>query len=151
MRTDYHLRPARPEDWEILRPLLHAMGSQSDERARHRFAHITDTPDHYLPVAVVGDRLGGYGWVQDYGPHLRRGERTARIHDLFVAPDQRKRGIGAALFQAMKVWAEQRGVRYLEWQASQAALPFYARLGYKGDSCPQPDYPFFVIEFQAEP
>jgi GNAT superfamily N-acetyltransferase len=78
---------------------------------------------------------------------LRTGARTARLHDLFVTPDHRRRGIGSALFLAVKTWAERRGVRYLEWQASRAALPFYERLGYTGDPCPQPDYPFFEIEF----
>ena len=48
---------------------------------------------------------------------------------------------------AIKTWAERKGVRYLEWQASLSAVPFYERLGYTGDPCPQPDYPFFEIEF----
>jgi GNAT superfamily N-acetyltransferase len=141
------IRPATPNDWEAILPLLRAMGSQHDARARRRFARFAHHNDHYLPVAFAGEQLAGYGWVQDYGPHLRSGEHTARLHDLFVVPDRRREGIGAALFTAMKAWAEQRGMRYLEWQASQAALPFYAHLGYVGDPCPQPEFPFFCIEF----
>jgi hypothetical protein len=32
------------------------------------------------------------------------------------------------------------------WQASPKAVVFYERLGFKGDPCPQPKYPFFEIE-----
>ncbi len=143
-------RPAWSEDWDKILPLLEGMEGVdmgSDAAARQRFEHIVHSSDHYLPVAVDGECLVGYGWVQDYGPHLRTGARTARLHDLFVPLEHRRRGIGAALFLAVMTWAERRGVRYLEWQASPAALPFYERLGYIGDPCPQPDYPFFEIEF----
>src|SRR5207248_11475500 len=101
-------------------------------------------------VAIDGYRLVGYGWAQDYGPHLRSGASTARLHDLFAVPDCRRRGIGAALFTAIKTWAMGKGVRYLQWQASLSAVPFYERLGYAGDPCPQPDYPFFEIEFPLD-
>jgi GNAT superfamily N-acetyltransferase len=149
MTATQQTRPARPEDWDEILPLLEGMEGvdiRSDATARQRFEHIVQSPDHYLPVAVDGEHLVGYGWVQDYGPHLRTGARTARLHDLFVVPERRRRGIGLALFLAVKTWAERRGVRYLEWQASRAAIPFYERLGYTGDPCPQPDYPFFEIE-----
>jgi GNAT superfamily N-acetyltransferase len=150
MKATHQIRPATPEDWDAILPLLEGVEGvsiSSDDTARQRFDYIVQSHDHYLPVAVDRDRIVGYGWVQDYGPHLRSGDRTARLHDLFVDPDYRRRGNGAALFVAIKTWAEYEGMRYLEWQASQAALPFYERLGYTGDPCPQPDYPFFEIEF----
>src|SRR5919199_2524780 len=150
MTATHKIRSATPEDWSAIVPLLEGVEGQalaSNDAARRRFDHIVQSHDHYLPVAIVGDRLVGYGWVQDYGPHLRSGARTARLHDLFVDPDHRRLGIGAALFMAIKTWAGDKGVRYLEWQASLSAVPFYERLGYTGDPCPQPDYPVFEIEF----
>ncbi len=150
MTPEHRIRPATPEEWEAILPLLQRMGGRGDEAARQRFARITQSADHYLPVAVDDGYHIGYAWAQDYGPHLRSGDRTARLHDLFVLSIQRKRGIGTALFAAIRAWAEGRGVRYLEWQASQAAVPFYERLGYIGDPCPQPEYPFFEIEFPAD-
>jgi len=150
MTSEQRIRPAKPEEWGAILPLFQAMGGQCDEAARQRFARITQSDDHYLPVAVDDSHHIGYGWAQDYGPHLRTGDRTARLHDLFVPTSQRKRGIGTALFAAIRAWAEGRGVRYLEWQASHAAVPFYERLGYTGNPCPQPEYPFFEIEFPGD-
>jgi GNAT superfamily N-acetyltransferase len=147
MTSEQRIRSVRPEEWGAILPLLHEMGGQSDEAARQRFAQISQSDDHYLPVVVDGGHYTGYGWAQDYGAHLRSGDRTARLHDLFVPSDRRRRGIGAALFTAVRAWAEGRGIRYLEWQASPAAIPFYESLGYIGDPCPQPEYPFFEIEF----
>ncbi|WP_234039824.1 hypothetical protein [Micromonospora coerulea] len=38
-------------------------------------------------------------------------------------------------------------VRYLEWQAHhERAAPFYERLGHRGQSCPQPEYPTFILD-----
>ena len=144
------VRHATSEDWDVVWSLLQGMGKVGPmEAARQRFERIVRSPDHYLPVAVSPDGIVGYAWAQDYGAHLRTGDRTARLHDLFVRPDHRGRGIGAAIFQAAREWARQEGVRYLEWQASLSAVPFYERLGYSGDPCPQPEHPFFEIDFLA--
>lgn len=99
--------------------------------------------------AEVEGNLVGYAAVQDYGPHWRTGDhhRIARFHDLQVAPGQRRQGAGRALVEAVVAWAERR-VRHLEWQAHhERAAGFYERLGYRGQPCPQPDYPTFEITF----
>jgi GNAT superfamily N-acetyltransferase len=146
--SEWAIRRATLEDWEQLFPLLRGMGSLDDEQqARNRFETLIAHRDHYLPVAISAERLVGYGWAQDYGPHLRTGDKRARLHDLFVQPAYRQRRIGQALFHAVTAWAEQANIRYLEWQANLSASGFYQRLGYVGDPCPQPDFPFFEIEF----
>lgn len=61
----------------------------------------------------------------------------------------RRRGVGRALFIAVKDWANEHGVRWLEWQASAEALDFYQRLGLQGDPCPDPGHPYFEIDFAA--
>jgi GNAT superfamily N-acetyltransferase len=119
----------------------------SEPAAKSRFEQLLQHPDQYLPVALLDTTIVGYAWVQNYGAHLRSGSSTARLHDLFVLSNYRKLSIGTILFQSVKTWAAQSKIRYLEWQASQAALGFYERLGYQGDPCPQPDYPFFEIDF----
>jgi GNAT superfamily N-acetyltransferase len=148
MTSELLIRQATLEDWEQLFPLLCVMGGvDSEDQAKQRFREVINRPDHSLPVALLAGQLVGYGWAQDYGPHVRTGDRTARLHDLCVHPEYRGRGIGARLFTSVKAWAEQAGVRYLQWQASLSATGFYQRLGYVGDPCPQPEHPFFEIEF----
>lgn len=138
-------------DWPELWPLLEAMGTASAEaEVRDRFSSLL-LDDRWLLLGSVAHTLGlvGYAAAQDQGPHLRSGDvhRTARLHDLFVLPGARRQGVGRALMQGVVRWATNR-VRYLEWQAHETrAAPFYERLGYRGHSCPQPDYPTFEITF----
>lgn len=102
-----------------------------------------------LVLGEVDGTVVGYAAVQDFGDHLRTGRRgrVARLHDLFVAPVARGVGVGTALMAAVVAWAEPR-VGYLQWQAHHVdAAPFYERLGFRGEPCPQPDYPEFEIAF----
>ncbi|MDQ3700334.1 MAG: GNAT family N-acetyltransferase, partial [Chloroflexota bacterium] len=112
-----------------------------------RVSRVQALPEHLLLVAVSGAEMIGYAWVQDYGPGLRRWWSVARLHDLYVAPGARRRGIGRALIMAVREWATGREtVKYLEWQASQAAVPFYERLGLQGDTrADLEEHPFFEI------
>lgn len=132
--------------------MLKDMGTDDDEaQARPRYEALVQDPCWGILGAADGDRLTGYAAVQDYGPHLRLGDmhRIARLHDLYVRPDDRQRGVGTALLEAAKAWAAQHA-RYLEWQAGQnTSAPFYARLGYVGEPCPQPEYPTFVVDFRG--
>ncbi len=145
----FTVRPAQETDLPALWPLLCEMGKTDSEAAvLARTARLLGDSSHCLPVALAGGLVVGYAWAQDYGPHLRSGDRVARLNDLFVAEDHRRRGAGALLLSAVTDWARARGVRWLQWQASADALPFYERLGLFGDPCPDPGHPFFEMEFQ---
>ena len=151
-----HVRPATEGDWPRLWPLLQGMGSTGDEDSSEaRFRRLARDPTWLIVVAEDEDStaLAGYAAAQDHGEHLRAGHegRIARLHDLFVDPAQRRSGVGTSLVAAVVEWAEQR-VRYLQWQAHETtAAPFYERLGYRGQPCPQPDYPEFEITFSKTP
>lgn len=138
------------DDWQAFWPLLRGMGTDDDEStARKRYTELLDDPRWAVIGAVSDGRLVGYAAVQDYGPHLRIGSmhRIARLHDLYVDAAVRRQGVGTVLLDAAKAWAAQR-TRYLEWQAGQeTSAPFYERLGYRGEPCPQPEYPTFVVDF----
>ncbi|MFG1829449.1 GNAT family N-acetyltransferase [Micromonospora chersina] len=137
-------------DWPRLWPMLRDMGvgDEPAEVHRERFLLLLADPRWALLGAVDDDGLTGYAAAQDHGPHLRSGDahRTVRLHDLHVRPDRRRRGVGRALLAAVSEWAAGRA-RHLEWQAHrERAAPFYERLGHRGDPCPQPDYPTFLVD-----
>lgn len=143
-------RAAQVDDWSSFWPMARDMGTHHHEDLVHaRFLQALENPSWAVLVACDSDELMGYASVQDYGSHLRTGDdqRIARLHDLWVNPDCRRQGVGRALVEAVMTWASAR-VRYVEWQAhEQRSAPFYERLGYHGDPCPQPDYPTFVVDF----
>ncbi len=140
------VRPARTADWAGCWPLLQAMGKvDGEEAARQRFTRVLANPAEFLPVAERGGVLVGYAWAHQGPLHLRAGRSTVRMNDLFVTPAWRRHGVGRQLLAAVITWAKEQRADWLEWPASRATLPFYERLGYHGDPCPDPDHPFFEI------
>jgi GNAT superfamily N-acetyltransferase len=119
--------------------------TESEERVRDRVSAIRKDPHHFLSAAFAGDQAIGYAWAQDYGAHLRSGQRIVRLHDLYVTPNSRRQGIGARLFATSRDWAEKQRATWLQWQAGREALAFYQQLGLKGEPCPDPEHPFFEI------
>lgn len=149
-RVGVTVREALSDDWIQLWPLLLGMGVQDGEESSHqRFLRLAGDPCWFIVVACDQQGLVGYAAAQDCGEHLRGGKegRIARLHDVYVDPGRRRSGAGRSLMAAVVTWASSR-VRYLQWQAHESrSAPFYERLGYRGEQCPQPDYPEFEITF----
>jgi len=144
------IRPVQDDDWPAVWPLLREMGkTDAEARVRERVEQVGRRDEHFLTVALHGTSIAGYAWAQDYGAHIRSGQSTVRMHDLFVAPSYRRCGVGTQLLGAVTAWATERGATWLEWQSGQAALSFYERLGLTGDPCPDPEHPFFEIVLTA--
>jgi GNAT superfamily N-acetyltransferase len=147
--THVKFRRATLEDWSSLYPLLEQMGStQSEEKSRARFKEILEDKLHFIVVAE-SKNLVGYAWTQSYGAHLRSGDVTARLNDLFVTPAQRNQGIAKGLLESVIVWAQTLNVGYLQWQANKKSAAFYERLGHVAILDPDPEHPFFEIEFKT--
>jgi GNAT superfamily N-acetyltransferase len=145
-------RRAESPDWPLLWPLLAGMGVKAEQQdVRTAFRSIVLDDRWLVLVAESGGALLGYAAAQDHGPHLRApaAGRIARLHDLYVAPDHRRLGVGRALMVELTSWAAER-VAYLQWQAREGeAAAFYEALGHRGDPCPQPEFPEFEIAFKA--
>jgi GNAT superfamily N-acetyltransferase len=146
--SSFDIRKAQISDFPALVSLF---ASPEHDGLEDRFRSVISSCDHVLVVAELESSIVGYAMAQGYGPRLRSGEETVRLHDLMVSSEHRRRGVGQALFAVVKDWVNARGARYLEWQSSAAGIAFYESLGLKGDPCPQPEYPFFEIDFQRTP
>jgi GNAT superfamily N-acetyltransferase len=82
-----------------------------------------------LDGAVVGYAFFSPGYNTDVA------SRSVWLHDLFVAPAARGRGVGAALMAAVAAATVRLGCVSLEWgvhAANAGALAFYRRLGAGG-------------------
>ncbi|GGR25253.1 GNAT family N-acetyltransferase [Deinococcus ruber] len=145
------VRPLLPDDFEQARPMLLDMGFVENEAALEaRFAEFCTRPDWGLLGAFEAERLLGYAVLQDYGTHLRSGSshRTAKLHDLYTAPQARRRGVGRELMQEAEAWARARNLRYLFWYANlREATPAYVGMGYTAGEEIQEGYRFFEIDF----
>ena len=142
------VRAAARNDWPRLRPLVEEMGFVEDRsRLQHRFESVVDDPTHGLFVAVQDRDVLGYTWSQDFGPHLRSGRSTVRMHDLFVRPDARLSGVGRSLFDAARAWAAKRDASWLQWHGGSESREFYARLGIE-PIAEDPNQPSYEIVFK---
>ena len=145
------VRPLTPPDFPQALPMLLDMRFVDDETAlEHRFPAFCTHPDWALLGAFEGETLLGYAAAQDYGPHLRSGNshRTAKLHDLYTAPEHRRKGVGRALMQSMEVWGRARGLRYLFWYANlREATPAYVGMGYAAGDEVQEGFRFFEIDY----
>ena len=94
-----------------------------------------DAPEMVLRVAELDGRVGGYvlagleplDWMQ-----LRAA--CGFVHDVYVDPDARGRGIGEALMRAAIAWLAARGQpRAMLWSAegNASAQRLFARLGFR--------------------
>jgi GNAT superfamily N-acetyltransferase len=142
------IRIAEANDWDGFWVLLGLMGKRDEngEIAKQRFVNILSCTNHFIPVAVNNDTLIGYGWVQDYGFHLRTGKKTSRMHDVFVHPDYRNQGVAKALLSTIESWAKQNETSWLQWNSSPSAINFYKKIGHSPIE-EENDYPLFEIEF----
>ena len=107
-------------DYNIAAPQLDAYLAQSN---------------HKLIVAIVGDQVVGQirGMIHfqpDEPPHLY-------VDNLGVAPEQKRKGIAKALFEALTVWAKAEGCVSF-WVATETdnheGNSFYRAIGLKGQT-----------------
>ena len=88
-------------------------------------------------VAEVDGAIAGYAmiWASQKGEDIEEGDfETARLADLAVLAEYRKRGIGKALLEAAEDFAREQGATSLHigvMAANQGALRLYRSCGYE--------------------
>ena len=98
---------------------------------------VTEPNRHVMFVAFEGDAIAG----TTYGLLDRERSDAGRVGGLWVAPSQRRCGVGSALLAAVLVWARERGLKRLGLWAPvsvPAAVALYSRAGFKGTGRQRP-------------
>ena len=146
------IRRARESDWDAFRSFLeHDQPLDSLEAAFKCFQKKLESPLHVVLVAELNGEIVGIAKAHEWDEYLMSGIKQIRFSSLAVSELHRRQGIGRALFEATRDWAISQGATWFEWYASKKAVPFYESLGFKGQSHPDEDYPYFSIEYPLRP
>jgi len=131
------VRPARPSETAILAEMANDLNDHVGIRGRP-FTPGKIRADGFGPkaafrplVAELDGAVVGYVFFS-VGYNTDVAARSMFLHDLFVAPAARGRGVGRALMAAVAAKAVRKGAASLEWgvhATNAGALAFYRRLG----------------------
>jgi GNAT superfamily N-acetyltransferase len=134
------VRPARPADAAVLAAMANDLNDHVGIHGRP-FTPERVLADGFGPgaaftplVAELDGAVVGYAFFSA-GYNTDVAARSVFLHDLFVAPAVRGRGVGYALMAAVAAQAVRLGGVSLEWAvhtANTGALEFYRRLGATG-------------------
>ena len=91
-------------------------------------------PGRGVLVAEVDGAVVGYayGMIADITTEFYHPTRSGLLLDVCVSASQRRRGVGRALVQAMRLWFAECDVAHFEWHVSagnEAALKFWQSIG----------------------
>ena len=171
MEQDYLIRPARPEDHEILQTLIVSSArslSREDYTEREieaAISHVFGVDSElvadgtYFVVERQGEYLACGGWSRRrtlFGADQCAGREpgfldpkmeAARIRAFFVHPDFARRGIGTAILRHCETEAKAHGFSAMELMATLPGVKLYRQFGYIGDEVVRHDTPAGPIRF----
>jgi GNAT superfamily N-acetyltransferase len=142
------IRRACVEDWEMFYPFLeHDRPIDLLEAAFARFSRQLESESQGIFVAILEHKIVGIAMAHVWDEFIMSGRKQVRFSSLYVHPDFQRLGIGRALFECTRAWAQSIGATWFEWYASQRAVGFYERLGYIGSVDSSPEHLYFEITF----
>ena len=136
--AEIRVEAATSEDVPVLLELIRALADyermSSDvvaTEARLRESLFGPTPAAEAVIARAGHESVGFAlWFHNYSTFL--GRRGLYLEDLFVLPEWRSRGVGAALLRRLAQIAVERDCGRMEWSVldwNEPAIGFYKKLG----------------------
>ena len=148
------IRTLHPADWTVYRELRLAALGESPHAFGSTLAEETARPDDAWAARLAAPALGAYrqgwpfiaaldgtpvglAWVKLDAPDAT----TASLYQVWVAPQARGRGVGAALLDAAITWARERRATALHLDVTAgdgAAARLYRRAGFVDVGVPVP-------------
>jgi GNAT superfamily N-acetyltransferase len=95
---------------------------------------VDHLPTHLPFVAEVDGRLAGMAWLMlsDRVPGVTNMDRRmGDVQSVYVVPELRGGGVGAALMDAVLAEARARELEFVTVHSSERAVPMYARAGFR--------------------
>jgi GNAT superfamily N-acetyltransferase len=146
---DHQIRTAREFDWEQFYPFLHHdKPIDSLKNAFQRFQKKLESESTGVFVAELEGQIVGVALAHEWHEYLMSERKQIRFSTLEVSLEHRKKGIGKALFEFARDWAHGIGGTWFEWYSSPSAVAFYEHMGFRGNDNPDPECPYFEINFQ---
>lgn len=141
IRTETRIRPAEPDDVEVLHQFIVELAEverfPGKVTARpHDVAEALFGPRPLAEavVATIGGQAAGFAlFYSTYSTVL--GQRGTHLEDLYVRAEHRRTGLGRKLLGHVAELAISRGCARLEWwvlRTNEPALRFYRRLNARG-------------------
>ena len=148
MSIDFTIRAGRREDaadaarlWmqsaeeHTVHDRVYETSPDAEKTMRRFLADVANSSYSFLFVAVTEEQTVGF-----ISGELRQGSPTflpktwASVDDVFVEPGHRNRGMGHALLQSVKAWAQERDADGISLQVAAAnarGRKFYDDLGFR--------------------
>ena len=152
------IRPARPDDvpaiLQLIQDLAEYEGARHEARAtpeQLEHALFGDAPSVFAHLAEhsgpAGPEVAGFAlWFLNFSTWT--GRHGIYLEDLYVRPELRGRGYGAALLAELARICVDRGYARVQWSVldwNQPAIDFYRRLGAK----PLDEWTVYRLEDEA--
>ena len=117
------IRRARPDDAEAVVRIFHASRAEAMPWLPLLHTHEED-------MGWFGALLAGEAWIfeEDAEPLGYAAMKDGELHDLYVAPEAQRRGVGSALFAHVQS-AYPDGFRFWAFRDNTVARPFYEARG----------------------
>ncbi|MGK5640581.1 GNAT family N-acetyltransferase [Streptomyces sp. URMC 126] len=120
--------------WRWVRELYGTPDVTLDEFVPRFVAWARETEaSHRCLVMVCDDAVIGMAWlvITRRVPHPRVFERASRdVQCTYVVPEERDRGLGGELIEAVLAWARDLGLERVTVHSSDRAVPAYSRHGF---------------------
>jgi len=133
-----------PEDWTLLRDLrLRSLLDAPDAFGQRYENAAAETDDEWQATARASSSGNRRVWFIARGQAgaavglvqaRRRPETDCLLFSMWVAPESRRAGVGAALVTAVRTWAAGWGARRVVlwvFGANESALRFYQHIGFR--------------------